>query len=275
MSTITVSSPARWRDLIAAEWIKFRTLRSTPVILLLLILLAGYVAYRSARGAHASWPGYDAGFREAFDLGHEICYPPAYLLLMTIAGVVGAQTVVGEHASGLIRTTLIAVPARGRVMVAKAVVVSGVLAVVGLITGVCCVGLTLAIYGDRITAYSWDTPGVPRLIGAAMLTFAVSGLIGLAVGALVRNGPATVFALMVTFLVVPLALSDQKFLHVGEFTARLSDNLPFPAWVQLSHLGSGRIVGHHASTTQSWITLPAWGLASVVIAVLAVRERDV
>ena len=46
------------------------------------------------------------------------------LLPMLGAGALGAQSIVGEHASGLIRTTLVAVPDRGRVVLAKAAVVA-------------------------------------------------------------------------------------------------------------------------------------------------------
>lgn len=44
------------------------------------------------------------------------------MTLMLVAGSVGALTIVSEYSSGLIRTTTVAVPARGAVVLAKAVV---------------------------------------------------------------------------------------------------------------------------------------------------------
>ncbi|MEE1809663.1 ABC transporter permease subunit [Streptomyces sp. BE133] len=279
--TVTAQPPAarraRWRDLLGAEWIKFRSLRSNFAVLAGGILTALYVSYNGARQNYTAWPTFDDDFKRIFDLGHEAFYPPAYLLLMTTAAVVGAQSVVGEHTSGLIRTTLIAVPARGRVVAAKAAVVSVVLAVFGLIISVSCLAITLAVYGDRISAFSWSTPGVPRLIAAAVITFPVSGVIGMAIGSLIRNSAATVFALVVNFMIAPMALlaPDDKLLHTGDVLAQVSNSLPYSAWLQLTHLGSGRITGHHASTTESWISLPAWAVGSLVIAVTALRCRDV
>jgi branched-subunit amino acid permease len=53
---------------------------------------------------------------------------------MATAGTIGAMTVAGEHASGLIRTTFLAVPNRQHVVLAKAVVVASVTSAVGLVT---------------------------------------------------------------------------------------------------------------------------------------------
>ncbi|MEV6978139.1 ABC transporter permease subunit [Kitasatospora sp. NPDC093806] len=272
-----VGAPPRWRDLLGAEWIKLCSLRSTLIVLACIVVLAWYVAYDGANQAYTAWPGFEDDFKQIFDPGHETLYPPAYLLLMTVAGAIGAQTVVGEHANGLIRTTFIAVPARSRVVLAKAAVVTAALTVVGLLVGVGSWGIAMAIYSDRITAFSWTTPGLPGLLAAVVITFPVSGLIGMAVGTLIRNGPVTVFVLFVNFMIVPMGLlaPDDKLLHTGNFFEQVSNALPFSAFLQLTHIGSGHIVGYHPSDTEAWIALPVWGIVSCVIAVTVLRHRDV
>ncbi|MFE5595059.1 hypothetical protein [Streptomyces sp. NPDC056549] len=275
--TVTARATPRWRDLLGAEWIKLWSLRSTPIVLAGTVLLAWYVAYDGAHQAYTAWPGFEEDFKRIFDPGHETLYPPAYLLLMTVAGVIGAQTVVGEHVNGLIRTTFIAVPARSRVVLAKAAVVAAVLAFTGLLVAVGSWGIAMAVASDRITAFTWSAPGLHGLLAAVVITFPVSGLIGMAVGTLVRNGPVTVFVLFVNFMIVPMGLlaPDDRVLHTGNLFEQASNALPFSAFLQLTHLGTGHIMGHHPSDTEAWIALPVWSVAACAVAVTALRHRDV
>ncbi|MER7844231.1 hypothetical protein ABTZ03_09835 [Kitasatospora sp. NPDC096077] len=121
--------------------------------------------------------------------------------------MIGAQTLLGETAGGLIRTTFMAVPNRSRVLLAKAGVLTAVLTAVGALVAVLTWSVTLACYADRITAFSWSTPGLGRWTLATVVAFPVSGLIGMAGAALVRNTAATVFALFVNFVTVAVWLA--------------------------------------------------------------------
>lgn len=135
MTTLWLSPPprfpgsprgrARLADLCAAEWIKLWSLRSTPVALSLGVALALYLA--GASSVHGAVPGAPHAVpRTAF-------YGPSWLLVMIGGGIAGAQSIVGEHASGLIRVTLAAVPDRRRFALAKAVVVASVMAATALV----------------------------------------------------------------------------------------------------------------------------------------------
>ena len=184
----------RWRDLVAAEWLKFWSLRSTFVVLAATIGVAFFLAYGSAEQTASAWPGPGGWMRGGFEPTLDAFFPPGFYAVMIIVGTLGAQSIVTEHASGLIRTTLIAVPRRSRVMLAKASVVAGALTVVGAVVTAGCWQITLAEYSGRITMYGWTTPGMARAFTATVLLFPLAGLIGLALGAVIRHAAVCIFA---------------------------------------------------------------------------------
>src|SRR4051794_19427493 len=98
-TTPVAGPPARFRDLLAFEWIKMRSLRSTPwtIALTVLFVIGSAAVATLADNAAGSGP---ADFLP-FD-----AYPPeGYWTLMLVAGSIGAISVVSEYSSGLIRTT--------------------------------------------------------------------------------------------------------------------------------------------------------------------------
>ncbi|MGJ5753417.1 ABC-2 family transporter [Streptomyces puniciscabiei] len=269
------AGPARWRDLLGAEWLKLWSLRSTPIVLGVLLVFYLYLAYRAAQLAHDSYPTWPAFAKLDPDPAHDAFDFPKFLLLMATAGTIGAMNVAGEHASGLIRTTLIAVPARGRVMLAKVTVVSAVLAVLGLLIGIGCWGITLAVISDRITGFSFVTPGIWRLIAGTTVMVPACGLIGMAAATLIRNTAGTVFAVLVFFLVGPLAVKAPLPLLSADQRADLGNALPAYAWGRLTIMSHGRLVEHVSSIPAAWISLTVWAVVSVAITVTVLRHRDV
>ncbi|MCX4746148.1 hypothetical protein OG455_11545 [Kitasatospora sp. NBC_01287] len=275
-----VGSPARWLDLFGAEWIKLWSLRSTFIVVTAAPVLACISAWKVATTAYNNWPSYPDSFKQIYDPGHDALFPVMFCLLMTIAGVIGAQTMLGELASGMIRTTFIAVPNRSRVLLAKISVVTAVTTVVGALVAVLSWAITLACYSDRLTAWSWSTPGLGRWMLATVLAFPVSGLIGMTAASLIRHTAPTVFALFVYFVMVPLFMGGSSTLdtlfHTGQLFTFVVNSWPFSGWIFLTALGpTGGIVGHHPSATHSWISFGAWAVGSVAVVVAAFRSRDV
>ncbi|MBR7838096.1 hypothetical protein KDL01_32790 [Actinospica durhamensis] len=266
----------RWRDLVAAEWLKFRSLRSTFVVLAGAIGAAFFLSYGSAKQSAAGWPGVGGWMRQGIEPAHDAFFPPGFYAVMIVISTVGAQTIVSEYASGLIRTTLIAVPRRGRVMLAKAAVVAGALTVVGAIVTAGCWQITLTEYSNRITLYGWTTPGMPRVFVATVIMFPLVGLIGLAIGMLVRHTAVTIFALLVSFWVMPVGISSVDDILGTHIFTHVANVLPENAWLLLTTVGSpNNIVGGHPSITGAWISYTAWALAAIAVIAFAPRLRDV
>jgi ABC-2 type transport system permease protein len=111
---------------------------------------------------------------------------------LMVAASFGVLAVAGEHTSGMIRTTLLACPRRGLVLAAKATVTAGWLFVAAL--AACSLA---SLVGAAMLSGDGYAPGapMPALLGVA-LCFSVTGVLGLAVGTLLRNPAGAVTAML-------------------------------------------------------------------------------
>ncbi|MFD5537653.1 ABC transporter permease [Streptomyces sp. NPDC127079] len=265
-TTPGTAPPALFRDLVAAEWIKTRSLRSTPwTIALTLLFVVGSTAVatladRSAPSGPADFRPYDA-------------YPPAgYWTLILVAGTAGALTVVSEYSSGLIRTTTVAVPARGSVVVAKAAVTAALWTAVGTAAATCSFLLSQAVLDRHHVGVPITHPGVFRALVASALLAPVCALVGLGLGVLLRHAAATVGTSVFTLVMLPPMLSE-----TSRWSAEIRHALVSAAWNRLIRpWGPGPTsLGYTATVPGSWLVYVLWPLLTVTLAVLVVRHRDV
>ena len=122
-----------------------------------------------------------------------------YSFAQVVVAVLGVLTITGEYTTGMIRSTLSAVPTRLPALGAKAVLVAGL----GFLLGVVGVSLSYVVsyplLGDR--AASLSDPEVQRIFWGSGLYLAGVGLLGLGVGALIRHTAGAV-ALMLGVLLL-------------------------------------------------------------------------
>ncbi|MEU5956465.1 ABC transporter permease [Streptomyces sp. NPDC047525] len=266
---------ARFRHLVAAEWIKLWSLRSTYWVLAVGALAVTGINVNSAL-SNLSWlsrqdPAVPAGQGPEFDTLSSAFVDPAWQILMVVAGSVGALTVFGEYTSGLIRTTFTAVPDRRAVMLAKAVVMTVVMSALGTIVSVASFGVTQAILREH-GGLSIGDPGALRAVVASALLVPLSALVGMAVGALVRHATGSIVTSLVTLILVPAFLQGDTYRWVKE----LGNTMPVTAWNALIENPSmGFPQGRYpASVTEAWIVFAAWPVAAVAVMVAAVHRRD-
>ena len=129
------------------------------------------------------------------------------LIGQLITVVLGVVAVTGEAGAGQLAATFCAVPRRGLVLAAKALVwgltflVSGELAVlVAFLAGT-------ALLRPGVPRPSLDDPAVARAVLACGAYLALAGLIGLGVGALVRHGAAAIAVAVGGMYVLPLVIA--------------------------------------------------------------------
>jgi hypothetical protein len=280
MTTATMSRaelaaepPARFRDLLSAEWLKFRSLRSTLWSLVIsgLVILAfnvgqayeHYHYWHANRMTPAAFIGHGLPLLDAFTTN-------AGIAMMIAAGAIGSLAITGEYSTGLIRTTFTAVPARRSVMAAKVSVIAAVMTVFGAAVAAASFGLTQAILSGQHAGVSLSYPGAWRVVVASALLAPLSALVGAAVGTIVRHSAAAVAGSIVILQVLPLLIHDSD--HLSAVAAHA---LPFQAWTRLV-----TIPYHAGSTAYPWtltgasVTLAVWALATTTLAVTAVH-RDV
>jgi ABC-2 type transport system permease protein len=186
---------------VRSEWTKLRSLRSTWITLAVTVLVT--VVLAGAFG-HSDGAQIDSG-KVAPSAAHAVAV--AFLgldLLALVVGVLGVLQMSGEYGSGLIRASLAAVPRRLPVLWAKVLVLVGLTA--PLTVAVCLASFLIsqAFVGDR--GASLGDPGVPgAILGAAAYPVAV-GLLGLGIGAMLRNTAAGITTLVAALLVIPALL---------------------------------------------------------------------
>jgi ABC-2 type transport system permease protein len=249
-----------WRVL-SSEWVKFRSLRSSWVMLvaamLALVVLGLVIGYNSGRHYAGLAPEDSAasGPLQGYYLGQ---------LLM---GVLGVLFVTGEYSTGSIRSTLAAVPRRTPVLVAKSVVF-GTIAVVAM--AVATLGaffgsqLFLAHYGH---GSSLTDPGVLRAVVGTGVYLALIGLLGGALGWIVRSTPGGISSLVGILLVIPVLFQVLP----GAWAGEVFKYLP-------SEAGSSFVMSVHLPDTLApWTgfgVLVAWVAAALVAAAVMLRRRD-
>jgi len=200
---------------IRSEWTKLRSLPSTIWCLLATAVLVIGVGLAYA-GLRAARPPADPS---TFDSA-AISLAGVQLAQFAI-GVLGVLFITGEYATGSIRVSLAAVPGRLQMLWGKAVVL-------GATAVALCVPAVLASFvaGQSIlSAQHLDTglgaPGVVRaVLGSALLLTAV-GLLGLGLGALLRNtagGISALFGLLfapqLVLGLVPESVSDSAYRYL-------------------------------------------------------------
>lgn len=120
-------------------------------------------------------------------------------------GVVGAQFITSEFATGAIHTTLAAVPSRWTVVLSKIGVVKVVLIATSLISAVVSFFLGQAILASPgIPVAHLSDPGVPRQILLTALYLVLLGVLATAMGFILRQTAATISVYVVVLLVVPI-----------------------------------------------------------------------
>jgi len=185
---------------IGSEWIKFRTLRST---LLVMAFAVGSMLLMGAAGAsdfNRDWDHASLASRGGLDPTPALL--SGWFLAQVIVGVIGALAVTSEYASGSITATLAAVPRRTPVLVAKLLVPSVVSFLVIVPATIAGFLLGKMMLPAEVSIGLGD-PGVFRAVigtGAAMAAVCVWGV---SLGFILRSTAGTIAVLVVVLVVLP------------------------------------------------------------------------
>ena len=253
MSTTTMSSPAtRERapvvthdvDLaytVRSEWIKFRTLRSTSATLAAAVagffVLGLVIAYQTGRNPTGLDP--EDTVASATLQG--------FLLAQLVIGVLGVLFVSGEYSTGMIRSTLAAVPKRVPVVVAKTVVLSAVVLVTMTVTSLVTFLVAQVILGHYGHGYSLSDPTALRAALGTGVYLTLIALLGSALGWLLRSTPGGITAFAGLILVVPVLFGPL----LGHWAQEVGQFLPSTA-------GESFISSVHADHTLPARAWPSW-----------------
>lgn len=271
LGTSPRAARARMIDLFAAEWIKFRSLRSTTVTLAALLPVYLYLAYRGAQDSYQVWLSMPQHLRPAFDPAHGVFGGPTWMLAMIVAGAVGAMTVTGEHSTGLIRATFTAVPARRTVAAAKCAVTATALTATGAVIAASSLAINETVLSSHHVSIPVGSGAAARLLAATALIFPLCALAGMALGTVIRNTPATIVAVCVLFVFTPFIFKSAS----TRWAVDVANAMPFSFFSRLTVAGQGHLVGATQSVPAAWTALAVWLAASAIIVISVMGRRDV
>jgi ABC-2 type transport system permease protein len=257
----------RLRATAGSEWIKFRSVRSVPAALVATAVVVVVGGLLVTAGFRSGWSTMAASDRATFDPTFQSLR--GVELAQLFVGALGVLTVTGEYTSGLIRTTFAATPQRAQVVIAKGLILGGV------VWALCTVASFVAFFAGQavLTAparhASIGDPGVLRAVFGGGVYLLLIGLFGCGLGVLLRRTMAALAALFGILLVLPVAVA----LVPGDLGARLNEYLPSTAGMEFWTVVR---TGNYA--LGAWPGLAVFALyvvAAGVAALVLLRRRDV
>jgi ABC-type transport system involved in multi-copper enzyme maturation permease subunit len=185
-----------------SEWIKFRTLRSTLWSLVVAIGLMLFICVMFSAVISNKWPTMSAERRANFD---PITVPlRGYSIGQLAVGVLGVMVITGEYSTGMIRASLSAVPKRLPVLWAKAAVFAVVVLVLMTVTSLACFYVGQAFFSSQHIQASLSAPGAARIVFGTGLYLTFVGLLGVALGTIIRSTAGAITALVGILMVLPI-----------------------------------------------------------------------
>ena len=187
------ASHYRFRHAARMEWIKLRTLRSMRWTMV--FALAGMIGIGIAAGFNTQNP--------RGDVTNNILVGVA--LASVLFAVLGVLVMTSEYSSGTIRATLAAIPRRPLVLAAKAAVFGAVTLAAGELVSFAGFLAGAAFVHGGVPQPALSQAPVLRAVAMSGAYLCLVGLIGLALGTIIRHGAAAVATLVGLVFVAPLA----------------------------------------------------------------------
>ena len=236
-----------------AEWVKFGTLVSNPLTMFVAFLLIAVLAVvlMWARSTEAMTPTITE------------LLTGAQWAQMLVA-VLGAVFACSEWSSGTSQVTFLAAPTRWPVLIGKAIVM-GVTAFFAGVLGAGAALIAGRIGGVDVAA---DTGLAAQLVAGTGVYLAGIAILAVGIGVIVRNLIAGILTTIGFIWVLPLAIT----LIPWEPLPHVIPYLPSPAGGLLIAAESP------ASVLTPWgggLVLLGWAVASLIVAAVTLRTRDV
>ncbi|MFV0254271.1 MAG: ABC transporter permease subunit [Beutenbergiaceae bacterium] len=255
-----------------SEWIKLFSVRSTPWVLGLSVMLMlglsllmgwGLTLDTDAVDASAESPGGEP--LDPSSLGLMVA-TFSYTIGQIVFAVLGVMRITGEYSTGQIRSTLTACPTRLPVLVAKAIVV----AVASFITGAITVALIILATTPMLEPHQMaidltDAETQQALLGVPLYLTAIA-LFALGIGGMLRHTAGAIATVLGVLMVLPIIGQINL-----EFVQDAALYLPSTAGQLLI---TGASPDGPLSPWQGYGVMMAWVVAALAGAAVLLRRRD-
>lgn len=262
-----------------AEWIKLTSLRSSYVILAIALLgmvgigmlkafsvadmASGFAVYGGQAGQ-----GQDGILREFGIFAREVPATGIIVAQFLIASLAVMQ-IGSEYSTRMITTTLTAVPRRMTAVLSKTLVIAATAFAVGILGAVISYAVAQPILEPQGLGYALTADGVVPSILNAGAYLALIAVLGLGIGALLRNSAGGIVATLGILMILPVIVAilsglGDAFKDIGLF-------LPTSAGVDMVAI---RSPSGHLSQVQGGLVVLAWAAAALGGGLAAVKYRD-
>jgi ABC-2 type transport system permease protein len=268
----TVPTGSVFSRAVSSEWTKLRSVRSTVFSLIATVgLTVGLGWLFCFLFIHR-----DLNERRGFDVFDPTDRALRGVFLAQLAiGVLGALVMSSEHVTGMIRTSLAAVPQRRALLAAKALVLGVVALVVGMSSSFLAFLGGQAILSSPHNAssavfhgVSLSDPGVLRAVLGAGAYLTCIALLGLAIGTIVRRTPGAISVLFGVVLVAPLLTEGLP----SPWNVRVGRWLPLNAGQAMFTV---RVDPDLLTPRNGFIVMLVWLAGTFAIATALLSRRDV
>jgi ABC-2 type transport system permease protein len=222
-ATATASAepaPVGFGATLASELTKLTAMRSTRITLVVAVLLSTALSALVCIVIGATWDDAKPEDKAAFNPVDDTL--AGTLVVAILFAVLGVRAVAGEYASGMMRLTLTVTPRRGRVLAAKAAIVTAITLVVGaiataamLLTGqviFSSFGLETADFGS---SRAWET------ILAILALGPLFPVIGVALATMLRSTAGAITAILALIFLpailgplMPAFVEEEVFIYL-------------------------------------------------------------
>jgi ABC-2 type transport system permease protein len=249
-----------------SEFVKIRSTRSTYWTLLALVVITIAIGALASFGAAHN---VDAG--GDFDPTNR-SLDGLYLGQLVIAAL-GALTITSEYSTGMIRTSLTAMPRRGVVFTAKAVAFGAVALGTGLATSFGAFFLGQALMSSKHLNATLGQPNVLRAVIGGALFLTLCGLLAFGIGMIVRHTAGAITASSALLFVVPLLVTflPQSWQNdVNKWVPAYAGNQIFSTRPD----PADPVMSHMFSAWGGFAVLSGYAAVALIGGLVAFRSRD-
>ena len=281
MTTLTSAprSGVSFGGILHSEWIKLMSLRSTIWCYAIIVFLTVVLSLIFGSSIYI-----EGGMPLDHDTQQTFAVQAATLSVginQLVIAVLGALVITGEYGTGMIRSTLTAVPARLPALFGKIVVFGVVTFVISLVAIVLSALLSTPLLANNgIEADLTDPAYWGALVGAAGF-LALSGILATAIGTIVRNSAGAIAIVLGLILVLPTIVQVFALITAAEWVANLSAYMPSNAGSRMYAYVSENAVpdpfGLGGVVLEPWqgaLVLLAWVAGLLALASVLLKRRD-
>lgn len=279
----TTGSGVNFGRVLKAEWIKVTTVPSTVILLTITLLVMVGLAALAAWGMMTAQGSMESMAEQNPEMaaqmqaeggmnGIALTVPSSgfifgQLLIASLAVVLIAS----EWATGMIRSTMVAVPKRIPALLAKNLVIAVIAFVIGTVAAFISYFVAQPILAVEDMDFALTTDGVLLSIFNTGAALALISVLAMSIGTLLRNTAGAIVTIIGLMFVVPIL--------VVTLLANLADWIPDAARF-LPDAGATQMIAINIAegSFNQWqgaLVLGGWALLLLVISLIVTKKRDV